>query len=126
MSTPSILTQNLSPFLSIQTTLSNTSTVGYVKFPSWVTVEIAGTTKMSGTPAFTGATSFTGALTSTATLNAQAAKFLSKSTTASLTSVTLVDGEMAIGAISATSATIYFRSGVTTYRFIAPVAGAVL
>lgn len=49
----------------------------------------------------------------------------SRQTSASLTSLTLADGEFAVGAVSVSSAVLYFRSGVTTYRFIAD-AGAVI
>jgi hypothetical protein len=66
-----------------------------------------------------GESSFSGGITSTGTLDATGAKFLSKVTTASLTSLTLADGEFAIGALSATSFAIYFRSGVSTGVIIA-------
>lgn len=49
----------------------------------------------------------------------------SRQTTASYASTTLNDGEFAVGDVSVTSAVLYFRSGVTTYQFIAD-AGSVL
>lgn len=73
----------------------------------------------NSTFAWAGPANISGALTSTATIDATAAKFLSKSTTASLTSATLADGEFAVGAVSTTSCIIYIRSGVTTYRILA-------
>ena len=62
---------------------------------------------------------FSGNLISTATIDQTAltSVFLSKQTTASYTSLTLADGEMSIGSVSVASATIYFRSGNTTYEF---------
>jgi hypothetical protein len=58
-------------------------------------------------------------LTASGTLNTQSGVFLSRATTASLTSATLADGELSIGSVSITSAVLYFRSGVTTYQFAA-------
>lgn len=47
---------------------------------------------------------------------------MSGATTASFTSLTLPDQHLSIGSVSATSATIYFRSGVTIYQFDAQAA----
>jgi hypothetical protein len=99
--------------LSIGTTDSNQS-VGDLTVESTASFNAAGIA------------SFTNTVASTATVNLQSAKLLSKQTTASLTSVTLADGEWAVGAISVSSCILYFRSGATTYRFLAPIAGAVL
>lgn len=52
-------------------------------------------------------------------LDTASGKHKSRQTSASLTSVTLADGEFAVGAVSATSAILYFRSGNTTYRWLA-------
>ena len=62
---------------------------------------------------------------STAVLSAQSARFLSRNTTASATSVIQQDGEFLVAFVSATSARLCFRSGVTTYTWIATT-GAVL
>ena len=58
-------------------------------------------------------------------LVAQGAHFLSRATTASATSLILADGEFAVMFASATSARLCFRSGSTTYTWIATT-GAVL
>ena len=55
MSTPSILTQNLPPFLSVATSLSYRTTTGYVKIPSWVTTELGGKVTISGAATLSGA-----------------------------------------------------------------------
>jgi len=88
---------------------------------------VASTLSVGGALTQTGAATFVGALTSNATVDqsALASVFLSKQTTASLTSLTLADGEFTIGAVSVTSSVLYFRSGATTYEFIAD-AGTVL
>jgi hypothetical protein len=51
------------------------------------------------------------------------ARLLSRATTASATSVILNDGEMAIMFQSATSCRLCFRSGNTTYTWIATTGG---
>lgn len=48
---------------------------------------------------------------------------MSGATSASLTSLTLPDQCLSIGSVSVTSATIYFRSGVTIYEWDAQAAG---
>lgn len=53
------------------------------------------------------------------------AALVSAQTSASASSVVLADGELAVTEVSATSAVIAFRSGVTTYQFIADT-GSVL
>lgn len=86
------------------------------------------TNTWSGVQNMTGTENMSGAFVSTSTVNLSAptSVLLSKITTASFTSATLKDGEMAVGALSNTSCIIYVRSGNTTYRFLAPIAGAVL
>lgn len=46
----------------------------------------------------------------------------SGATSASITSAILPDGHLSIGSVSATSATLYFRSGATTYQWDAAAA----
>ena len=81
--------------------------------------------RVGGTSQFSSTVSLNGNTVSTATTNLQSAKLLSKQTTASFTSLTLVDGEFAVGALSVTSCVLYFRSGVTIYRFIADAAAVI-
>lgn len=88
-------TTYLGPEVSFRTSASQSATPVHVLFPSDGTVAIAGK------------------------------QLLSNATSGSLTSATLVDGEFRIGALSVSSCVLYYRSGVTTYRFIAD-AGAVL
>lgn len=87
-------TTNFGPRVSFTTTLADSGPV-HVQVPSGATLEVADVAgiKMSG------------------------------ATTASFTSLTLPDGHLSIGSVSATSATIYFRSGVTIYQFDAQAAG---
>ena len=99
--------------LSVGTTDSSQS-AGMLEVQSTSSLSVAGIAAFSNT------------LASTATVDLQSARLYSRQTTASLTSATLRDGEFAIGAISVSSCILYFRSGNTTYRFIAPIAGAVL
>lgn len=108
------------PNLSVDS-LDGSSGVSVPSFnvASTASMTVGGIAAFTGAESHSGAVTFSGAVTSTATLNTQAAKTLSKQTTASLTSATLADGEFAVGAVSATSCMIYFRSGVTTYRFLA-------
>ena len=115
MATPSATTGFIGPIVSLSTALSDAG-------PQHMHIPSTATLTGAGTNTFTGAVTSSGGFTSTSTINAQAAVTLSKQTTASLTSATLKDGEFAIGAVSATSCMIYFRSGVTTYRFLADAA----
>ena len=87
-------TTNFGPRVSFTTTRSDPGPV-HVAFPSGGTVEFADVAgiKMSG------------------------------ATSASMTSLILPDGHLSIGSVSATSATIYFRSGVTIYEFDAQASG---
>lgn len=87
-------TTNFGPRVSFTTTKSDSGPVHLV-VPSDGTLEVAGIQgiKMSG------------------------------ATSASLDSTTLPDGFLSIGSVSVTSATIYFRSGNTTYQFDAQAAG---
>ncbi len=110
-------TTNFGPRVSFTTTKADAGPV-HVHVPSHGTLEAEGTVTVSG------AATFSDTLTSTATIDQSAlgSVFLSKQTTASYDSTTLADGELSIGSVSVGSATIYFRSGVTTYEFIADAA----
>lgn len=128
----SVQTSFFGPLVSLKTSRSAPSTPPHLHLDSNTTLTVAGLAVLSGTGTLSGTITQSGTLTSTGiidsngTLDASGAKFISKTTTASLTSLTLADGEMAIGAVSATSCILYVRSGNTTYRFLAPIAGAVL
>ena len=63
-------------------------------------------------------------LDSNTSLTIAGKQFASNATSASLTSAILADGEIRIGAVSAGTATLFFRSGVTTYSVALP--GSVL
>lgn len=121
----------LSSTLSVAGAVTHDSTLRQVGAATLVsTATIAGAVTMDSTLRTVGAATFVagasvaGALTSTSTFDQTAltSKFLSKQTTASYTSLTLADGELSIGSVSVTSATIYFRSGATTYEFDAQAA----
>jgi hypothetical protein len=100
--------------LSVDTIYANSGDIPTLEIKSGGSVYIGAASTISGDQTNTGTVDFTGAI------------FKSKGTTASLTSATLADGEFAIGAISVTSLMLYYRSGVTTYRIRADIAGAVL
>jgi hypothetical protein len=102
-------TTNFGPIVSLQTSKADPR-APHLYLDSNTTITSAGPMAVSGV------------LTSTGTINAQGGVFLSRATTASLTSATLADGELSIGSVSVTSATIYFRSGATTYEFDAQAA----
>jgi hypothetical protein len=59
----------------------------------------------------------------TSTLNVQGARFLSRLTTASATSLILRDGEFAVMFHSGNSCRLCFRSGNSTYTWIATTGG---
>ncbi len=122
----SVSTTNFGPVVSLTTTLAD-QRPQHLFLDSNTTFTAAGTNTFSGALTASGGVTASGALTSTSTLDQDAltSVFLSKQTTASYTSLTLADGEFTVGAVSVTSAVLYFRSGVTTYRFIAD-AGAVI
>ena len=63
-----------------------------------------------------------GTLASPTTLNATFARFFSRQTSASGTSLVNQDGEISITNLSLTSCTLQFRSGATTYTFRADAA----
>jgi len=87
-------------------------------------VDSQSTTTLSGVVDIDGAlnSSSTATFSGTFDQTALTSVFLSKQTTASYTSLTLSDGEFSVGSVSVGSATIYFRSGVTTYEFVADAA----
>lgn len=94
MPTNSRRTTTFGPRVSFGTTKADSGPV-HVEIPSSGTLEVAAETGIK----WSGATS------------------------ASHTSLTLPDGHLSIGSVSATSATIYFRSGATTYQFDAQASG---
>lgn len=87
-----------------------------------LTVASTASLSVAGHAAITGNVSHTGIFTSTGTLNTagNTTRHLSKSTTASVSSVVVRDGEFMITDVSVganAAAVIAFRSGVTTYRW---------
>ena len=92
-------TTNFGPRVSFTTTAADAGPV-HVYVPSTGTLEAAGRLVKSGT------------------------EIASNLTTASLTSLTLADGEIRLGGHSGNNVKIWFRSGVTTYQ--STLTGAVL
>ena len=85
-----------------------------------LTVASTASLTVAGHAALTGNVSHSGTFTSTGTLNTQAAKHLSKSTTASVTSLVVANGEFMITDVSTganAAAVLAFRSGNTTYQW---------
>lgn len=116
----------------------NTSAQSNLNTP-WITsglagfvseVSIAGALNANAVTA-RGATTLSGNLTlggtvaSPTTFDADGARFLSRVTTASVTSTIIADGELMVGFLSASSCRLCYRSGATTYTIIATT-GAVL
>ena len=108
--------------ISLRTTLADTGPM-HLEVPSGATLEGAGTNTFSGAVTASSTFASSGVATFTSNLDASGATFLIDQQTASHTSLTLADGEMSVGSVSVTSATIYFRSGVTIYEFDAQAAG---
>jgi hypothetical protein len=103
---PSYKTTNFGPIVSLQTSKADPR-APHLYLDSNTTLTAAGPVAISGT------------FTPSGTVNLAGATLLSDQTSASLTSATLADGQLSVGSVSVTSATIYFRSGVTTYQFVA-------
>lgn len=114
--------------VSVDRTL--TMATGVITAASVSALTVTGASALQGAVAVggSGISMVVGSATSQApvdTLNVAGARFLSRHTTASATSVILRDGEMGIFFESVTSCRLCFRSGVTTYTWIATT-GAVL
>lgn len=109
----SFMTTNLGPRVSMSTTHADPASFMTLHIPSAASLHVQGTQVAAGL------------LRSTSTVNLQSATLLSRATTASLTSLTLADGEWAIDNVSVTSCAIRFRSGNTTYTFRADAAAVV-
>lgn len=132
------------PRVSFRTNLADPGPV-HVQIPSGGTFTVAGQlvntgqTNSSSTNTQTGYNVFTGNVNatststvtlaghtvSTSTVNLQSARLLSRATTASATSLIIADGEFAIAFQSVSSCRLVYRSGNTTYTWIATT-GAVL
>jgi hypothetical protein len=111
--TASVQTDNLGPLVSLTTTEAAPSTVPHLYLDSNTSLGVDGSFNMGGT------LTSTGLIDSNSTIDNAGGVFLSRATTASVTSATLADGEFAIDQVSATSAVLVFRSGGTTYEWIA-------
>ena len=114
-------------YLSVNTSAqSNLNTPwiasGLAGFPSQVS--IAGVLNASGITSrgaatLSGNVTLGGTVASPTTFDADGARFLSRVTTASVTSTIIADGEFMVGFLSASSMRLCYRSGATTYSIIA-------
>lgn len=121
----SVLTTDFSSDLSVFGTSVFSSDVQFFSTTSFVGAASLGAATLASTLSVAGVPTFDAEIlvVNGIDMNTSQATFLSRQTSASLTSATLADGELSVGSVSVTSATIYFRSGVTTYEFIADAAG---
>lgn len=115
------LTTYFGPKLSLRTTNANQSGI-MMHVPSTGTLQVDGPAVVAGQLTTNGYVTATGEIISTGTVNLAAARLLSRQTTVSGTTLVLRDGEIAVTNVSATSATLQFRSGVTVYTFRADAA----
>lgn len=112
----------LGPLVSLSTSAVDGGTVPHLLIPSSATITFAGSATNSGTFTNSGTITSTGLIDSNSTFDNAGGKFLSRQTTASLTSLTLADGELAVDNVSVSSCVLRFRSGNTTYTFRADAA----